>query len=294
MRQLDGLPAAPRYVIPAACHSGDGMRVTIVERFCEGKFRDERNEDAIFEGPHTLAVVDGSTAAGPIAGESGGRVAASVVCRVLEALPADASVNDFAAQATAELAALGARHGVPAPFAAVAVLSLARREIWRIGDCPFAIDGVWSIADHFPHERAYFAFRRMMMRGYRDLGRHGEGAPALARVTADWLAMTRQWLNAEDHPIAFGALGGRLPPSRFVEVYPVPAGARTVTIASDGAIVSPRGQVGPVGVADMLAQIADLRVRDPQCLELFDYWRGFLDGAAYLDDTTLLTVAIEE
>ena len=268
------------------------MQVRIMERFCEGKYRNDRNEDAVVANERFVAVVDGSTAAGPIAGEPGGRVAARLVCGVLESLPAEADVGCFAALATEALRAVGVEHGVPAPFAAASVLSLERREIWRIGDCPFAIDGAWSIPDHFPHEQAYFAFRRMILRGYRDLGRPGQSAGSLALVTRDWLEMTRHWLNAEDHPMSFGALGGRLPPSRFVEVLPIERGVREITLASDGAIVSPAGQRGPQDVADMLCQIAELQARDPECLTLFDYWRGFLEGAAYLDDTTLVRLAI--
>ncbi len=270
------------------------MRAEIIERFCEGKFRDDRNEDAVVANACFVAVVDGSTAAGAIAGEPGGRLAARLVCDVLERLPAEADAGRFVGEATAALHAAGLRHGVPAPFAAVAVLSLARREIWRIGDCPFAIGGAWRIADHFPHEQAYFAFRRMILRGYRDLGRPHAAAETLAGVTRDWLEMTRHWLNADDHPMSFGALGGRLPPARFVEVLDVRRDVREITLASDGAVVSPAGQRGPGDVADMLAQISALKARDPDCLSLYDYWRGFPEGAAYLDDTTLVRLAISE
>lgn len=63
---------------------------------------------------------------------------------------------------------------------------------------------------------------------------------------------------------------------------------REIALASDGAVASAAGQCGPASVTQMLSRITDLKAQDPRCLQRFDYWRGFLDGAAYLDDTTML------
>lgn len=270
------------------------MTPQVIDSFCQGKFLDDRNEDRLFVGPHHVAVIDGSSAAMPIDGRAGGIVAAELVVRVLESLAPDATIDQFEAVARNELAELGRRHSTPAPYAAAAVVSLYHQQIWRIGDCPFAIDGDWNIPPHNPHERAFFQFRQMMASGYRletgDAALSQRLTAGIATATRDWLAMTKSWVNATADPFAFAALDERIAPARFREIHALPAGWRRITLASDGAVVSPRGQRGPANLADMMDQIGRLEACDPLCLEAFPYWRGFLDGATYLDDVTMLAI----
>jgi hypothetical protein len=114
----------------------------------------------------------------------------------------------------------------------------------------------------------------------------------LSAVTRDWLAMTKKWVNADNDHFGFAALDERKPPAEFLEVFNVPPHARSLTLASDGAVVSPNGQRGPEGIADMLAAIAAVKTADPYCLDLFPYWRGFLPGANLLDDTSLVRIEV--
>lgn len=187
---------------------------------------------------------------------------------------------------------IAAGYGTVSPYAAVVVYAQARGEVWRIGDCPFAIDGIWNIPDFNPHERVFFAFRRMMKRGYGKEGHASINADALSDVVRDWLSMTKCWVNAGDDPFAFGALDERSPPERFLEVFPVPELARSIALASDGAVVSREGQRGPRDVGEMLQRIRALKYEDPSCVELFPYWRGFLERSHYLDDTSLLRLQL--
>lgn len=265
------------------------MAIEIVEAFCEGKFRDERNEDRIFTSPGHLAVIDGSSAAQPIRGRAGGIVAAEAITDVLRTLPADATIEGFAGAATDALRGIAAACGAASPYAAAVVYSAYHREIWRIGDCPFALDKIWNIPLHNPHETAFFSFRRMLAWGRASMNGSSvrdEGLPK--EIVSDWLAMTKNWVNCQDNPFSFAALDERAPPARFLEVFSVAEEVREITLASDGAVVSAEGQHGPASVTEMLSQIADLKARDPLCLQRFDYWRGFLEGTAHLDDTTML------
>ncbi|MBT3069473.1 hypothetical protein KKP04_01130 [Rhodomicrobium sp. Az07] len=273
------------------------MQARIIETFCEGKFCDARNEDRVFAGERHIAVVDGSSAAQPIAGRPGGIAAAEVIVDVLASLPSGATVDTFERSAQRALADLARAHAVASPYAATVVLSLERGEIWRIGDCPFAVDGVWNIPEHNPHERAFFNFRRMMVSGYARA--HGDrpaspgvSANNLEAITRDWLAMTKHWVNADSDAFGFAALDERPAPDRFKEVFPLPRDARTIILASDGAVVSRQGQSGPRDVSAMLEEIEAVRIADPLCLDVFPYWRRFLDGARFLDDTSFIAVEL--
>lgn len=270
------------------------MSHRVIEAFCEGKYRDDRNEDRMYTGPHHAAVVDGSSAAAPIAGRPGGIAAAEAIVGILDLLAPDATIDEFECAAQSELARLARDHATPSPYAAAVVLSPARREIWRIGDCPFAVDGRWNIPQHNPHEQTFFRFRQMMASGYAidGAGQPERLATRIAEVTRDWLGMTKGWVNADDHPFAFAALDELPAPTRFREVFPLGDGASRVMLASDGAVVSCSGQRGPESVAEMLDQIDRVRRNDPHCLDVFPYWRGFLGGASYLDDVTLLAIAL--
>jgi hypothetical protein len=272
------------------------MTFTIFERFCEGKFRDQRNEDRVHVGQHFVAVIDGSSAAQPLGGRAGGIVAAEVVDEVLSGLSPEASIVEFADTTREAFALVAASHKTMSPYAAAVVWSRRRAEIWRIGDCPFALDGRWNIQDLFPHERAFFTFRRMMLAGYSANRRKAGEEPGqgLATATADCLAMNKQWVNAGDEAFAYGMLDEQPVPARFLEVFPVPATTREIMLASDGAVVSVDGQRGPRNVAEMLAGIAAVKREDPNCVERFLYWRGFLAGATHLDDTTLVRIALRK
>jgi hypothetical protein len=277
---------------------GAALKAQIIEQFCQGKVCEERNEDRVFTGPHHIAVVDGSSAAHPINGRAGGIVAAETVLDVLGGLDARATIDDFEAATNGALSMIARQSGVASPYAAAVVLSLERQEIWRIGDCPFAIDNDWNIPEHNPHERGFFVFRQMMAAGYQAMdgcARNKDPDARIAAVTRDWLAMTKHWVNAGvDESFAFAALDERPAPSRFKEVYPLRNVVRSVILASDGAVVSRTGQTGPRNVAAMMEEIAAVRARDPSCVALFPYWRGFLPGARFLDDTTFVSIAIEQ
>ncbi len=271
------------------------MRAQIIEHFCEGKFCDARNEDRVFISDRHIAVIDGSSASQPIGGRAGGIVAAETIAGVLALLPVDATIHHFTVAASEALAAVTRQAGaLESPYAAAVVLSLDRSEIWRIGDCPFAIDGHWNIPEHNPHERTFFRFRQMMLSGSRHI--LGRGLPSadehLGAITRDWLTMTKGWVNSATDDFAFAALDAHPPPPHFLEIFPVPPGTRSIVLASDGAVVSAEGQRGPSSVADMTAQISAAKSADSSCLHAFPYWRGFLDGSQFLDDTTFLALSL--
>jgi hypothetical protein len=155
------------------------MAPKIIQSFSEGKFRDDRNEDRIFIGEHFAAVIDGSSATNPIAGRAGGIIAAQLIARVLEELGPTSMIDDFVTAATTALKGVAKDYSVASPFAATVMYSFHRREMWRVGDCPFSIDGVWNIPDYNPHEQAFFSFRSMMLEGYSNMRSAGAFSPEL-------------------------------------------------------------------------------------------------------------------
>lgn len=262
-------------------------------RFCEGKFQDLRNEDALWVGEHFAVVADGSTAAGPVNGVAGGIVASRAVVRAVQMLQPDAEMADFVTCANACIIedAGGSSALTPLPFAAAAVYSRTRRQIWRVGDIAFAVDDRVNIPPLFPHEVDMYAARRaalddarMLTQAARDLVSYNATHPFVTKVG--------EWVNRPGHRYNHGMLNGQPVPQQFQEGFEVDETARVLILCSDGALVSPQGQRLPFTLEEMIKSGHAALAADPECVKVFPYWRRKQDGAVALDDRTWLKLDI--
>ena len=139
------------------------MRWSVVEEFVEGKATDRACEDLIVVTSSFAAVIDGATDATGMLydGKGGGLVAAETLASAIEALDPNANAREFADELTTRLQTLarGAddQDSVSAhwPSASLVCLSFARREVWRIGDCSFLVDGKPHIGTKRVNDAAY-------------------------------------------------------------------------------------------------------------------------------------------
>lgn len=131
---------------PAAC------MVRIAEKFQKGKRSDALCEDVAVECEGYVAVIDGATPKGKLrwGGKTSGRMAAETIAGAVESLRPDARCGDFVDAATNAVMKVYASTGrtdvvraVPCErlCAAAVVYSVARRQVWMVGDCQFMING---------------------------------------------------------------------------------------------------------------------------------------------------------
>ena len=116
--------------------------IHVIESFtCPKTGIAEKNEDMLYVGEHFVAVVDGSTSQGIITGKSEGRLTAELIVGALDRLPYDSDGASAVAFLQNELADyLKGKENID--LGAVAVIySIARKEIWLVGDCQCAING---------------------------------------------------------------------------------------------------------------------------------------------------------
>ncbi len=129
--------------------------VTVTESYLKGKKSPAANEDGIVVTPDYIAVIDGATSKSDFSldGKKSGRLAMEIICDAIRTLPSDATMPEAIDLITGAIAGFYTTHGLTeeireAPnkrFVANGVIySIARREIWQIGDCQLRFADVYS------------------------------------------------------------------------------------------------------------------------------------------------------
>jgi len=270
-----------------------GANLVIVESTCRPRVIGEPSADRLLSGPSFIGVVDGSTLKPWESPQrAGGGEIASVVAQTLESLPASTSAREAVNCLTAAVHSLWADTTEPVnqrPCATFAVLAVARRELWRVGDAWLLVDGQ-SVAPERSIEQAVALERADLLRerlggGARldDLLRGDPGrATILPRLSE--LSLLR---NAADS-YTFGAVDGSTIPDAYVEVIALPANAHEVVIASDG---YPRVAAT---LAETEAALRDRVTRDPLMIEEPPTTKGVMPGADSFDDRSFIRVRLPE
>lgn len=224
----------------------------IIEQFLAGKSgNDDINEDRIAVTDHFIGLFDGATNRGgsTLGGKTLGRFASETIAMALNDLPHDIDARaaiDFLsetlrtrAHAQAEAEGRDFTQDWSAPAAAALMYSKTRREIWRVADSTFIVDGDAPNMRFFAQERTWCDLRRawlqaQMVRGLSE-------ADLIANDTS-WDVITpligalKVFANSDHamaHPYGFGVINGSHVPDRYVEVFDAD-GAREIVFASDG------------------------------------------------------------
>lgn len=266
----------------------------VVEQFTCGKYADPlRNEDVLFVGEHFVAVVDGATAKSdaPWDGMPSGRFASQVLARSLTRLAGDATQDDAVDHLTAvlhrehvsrNLVETVTRDPVRRPTAAVVLYSRARREIWRVGDCPVLVDGTpWpaekSVDELTAAARAYVLQAETRKgRSIAELVAHDVGREAIAP-----LLRYQGWFQNEPERGEWGhcVIDGLPVPRWGRERLACTAGAEIV-LASDG-----YPELAPT-LAATEALLQDALREDPLCVARLRSTKGVYPGQVSFDDRT--------
>lgn len=269
----------------------------VIEQLVRGKHPDQALcEDAIAVTSTHAAIFDGAGRSGiDVDGVSGARFAAQTLAGAMEGLPGEASAVEARDHLTTELERsltrrVGRVNAHERPAAVGVVFSAPRREIWRVGDPHFALDGEMHLGS-LSIGPASAQFRALYLQLLLLAGEADRSSLILNDPTAQLLTpiLDRIYLlrNSEgDSGWEFGAFDGSQIPRRFLEVTPVPSGAREVVLTSDG-------YPEPSPTLEMAERtIGDLLRDDPLCIGAFRAEKGLRDGVRSFDDRAYLRLAV--
>ena len=180
-------------------------------------------------------------------GQTGGRWAALKIADELSRLAPETTLGDAEQRLTARLASEQAElhanwDDLPPAGATLVCFSRARREIWRIGDGHFALDGITHLGAMQIDEIAlavrwaYVECRRQSGMSDDDIaddpGQRGAQPGSLVRPLVE---RQHHFANSpKPHPLAYAVLNGHPVPVHLRELTQVPADVREVLMSSDG------------------------------------------------------------
>lgn len=277
-------------------------RVTVVERFIEGK--DPRSglcEDAIHIDENFAAVIDGATTTRIVFedGRTPGRVASEILIPALGRLQPDLDASAAIEALDTTIAEWyrsaglyqAARLDVQKRVTASAVIfSLARREIWMIGDCQALVD-----AEHLTNEKRTDSLTEEV-RAYVIESELAQGATVedlikddTGRMVIDDLIRRQRMFQNRGlgSPYDYFVLDGFLPSPPPVVVHRIPDDARTVVLASDGY---------PELHASLQATesaLRDILHDDPLLYRRWKSTKGFYPGNRSFDDRAYVRMRLE-
>ncbi|MFF9025163.1 hypothetical protein [Streptomyces eurythermus] len=253
-------------------------------------------EDGIVVTPHHAAVIDGATdkSCMHFEGVSGGQFAMQACAQAIANLAPDADASTAVQRLTETL-----RSRLPdklsisdRPSAVVAIYSAQRREIWRVGDVSIWYDGMSPRGGAHQNRVDFYAsgVRAAVLTAELISGRTVEELRGEDYGRAAILPLlVRQGVfanNPDAGEWAYGAINGNPVPESLVETYPIPEGARTVILASDGyPLVLPT-------LDETEKQLHDLLREDPLCIGPLKGTKGVRPGAESYDDRSYLRLAV--
>lgn len=216
------------------------MGLEVVEQFVQSRSGIASEcEDEIVVTSDFAFVIDGATAktSESFGGLTGGRAAALAIAQVVRRLGAQATLRDACEEFRRAVAELGGRAdaGSGALAAVFVGYSVARREVWRVGDCQ------WCGAEevHGAEKRVdaiAAAARRALLHGLLLGASTVEGLREEDPGREMILPLLREqhrFANRDEHQFGYGVVDGGSIPQRFLETWST-SETRELTLASDG------------------------------------------------------------
>jgi len=219
---------------PTSLVTNGSAPAELVEAFVSGKSSTAPSEDIIVVTGSHLAVIDGMSS--PLRREDSagsGRAFALKAAEVIAALPASIEAREAIELISRAQAEISTDHAGPTG-AVAAIISLERREVWRVGDIHIAVGD-----QHYPAQKdvdtalAWFraAINAAQLATGIPLDQIVRNDPGL--LAASELLRLQPALANADTPFGYGVLNGRPVPARYIEVRPIPDHLEVI-LASDG------------------------------------------------------------
>jgi hypothetical protein len=268
--------------------------IAVAESFVIGKApRASSCQDAIEVTDRHAAVIDGTTTVDPCTccGSSAGGRAAAVVANAVRDLPADAALATFLKRAEEELvlATRGLPCGGQGWSASAAVFSAVRREVWVVGDVGVAIDGRFAAhrkaIDEVSARARAAVLRAASLDGVPDrtLLAEDPGRRAILPLLRAQQSFRNRTAAGE---LAYAVLAPERTPLELCTVDDVPAGARTLVLATDGYPAIRRD------LAATESHLQELLDADPLCCRINVQTKGVRPGNRSFDDRAYLRLSL--
>ncbi len=267
----------------------------VIEKFCASKTNvQEECEDILVVCEKYIAVIDGATSKtnNTYEGKTGGKIAAELIASYLEGglIDSDMDYKTATCRIQVELQEYAYKHqleerGIHLCASAV-IYSIAKRQIWAVGDCQFMLNGehhtFYKKVDTILSESRSLAIHMLLQSGYteEDLMRKD-----LAReLILGELKMQQHLENREDEYgySVFSSQGS----VKNIYVTDVPPGSEIV-LASDG-------------YPELFATLSESEARldelvrlDPLCYKIFKSTKGLMKDCKHFDDRCYIRFRVE-
>lgn len=266
------------------------MQVTHLEAFSLGKAEDGYSEDRLVRTAHHFGVLDGSR--GPAYG--GADVITSIMDdavammeRVAPDISLEALVEAFSHLVEARKSEARKSHACFGDLRRTGgfvfcLYSVHHREIWRVGDCKFRLQGVTN-AKFWRTEELCAEARAMMIRSMQHDGLAAAeimAHPEYDRLIAAQLSCESNYLNRQGDDASFGAIIGTDVPDCFIERYPAKPGRLVITSDGYPALFD--------RLEESEAHLARLLAEDPLCIGVNLQCKGMGPGRLSFDDRSYI------
>lgn len=268
----------------------------ILEQFILSKVGDmDSCEDRIHISENFIAVFDGVTskAENIPAGLKPGGIIAQELSSGLHQLESGASCSEsltFLSDIVSSFLRENIELREYRPAAAAIIFSIERRELWQVGDCKYAYDGIdfdsdSEIDSHAASVRA--AYNRALLisgKNIDDLKSNDEGRSLIMPL----LKMQHLFLNrVGEHPFGYSCFNGEEIPGELQVIHKIPKSTKELTLASDG---YPKLMSNLAKTEDYLQEILNT---DPLCISEHIATKGFKVGQVSFDDRAYVRIGLK-
>ncbi|BAY22004.1 hypothetical protein NIES2100_17670 [Calothrix sp. NIES-2100] len=269
---------------------------TVVESLSRSKYGEPtQGDDRLVITQHFVAVLDGATdtSGASYNGLSPGSFVAEIGAQALESLAPNSNATEAIeqlTQAVKQSLEIVKSDKIPifAPCFAIIIFSNARREIWRVGDCQYLLDG----KGHNPLSKVdevTTQLRSLIVHSYLAQGK--TIAELLQNDPSQNFLISIYRLqaflsNSPTEPFGYGVINGDQVPKKYIEVIKIPEQVKSVVLASDG---YPDLRTTLTQSETILSEII---AKDPLFYDLYLGQRGLAPGRESFDDRTYVSLEL--
>jgi ribosomal protein L37AE/L43A len=271
---------------------------TVVESLSRSKYGEpELGDDRLVITSNFVAVLDGATEASGARynGLSSGQFVVKIGAQALESLAPDSHATIAVEKITqvvreALLEVKPDKNPNHTPCFAIVVFSAARREIWRVGDCQYLLDGE-AYNPIIQVDQITSQLRSLIVRSHLAQGKTIEDLlkdDPSQNLLVPFYRLQTALRNHPEEPFGYAAIDGTRVPERYLEVIKIPEQVKSIVLASDG-------------YPDLRATLTDsetvltkILTQDPLCYSLYLGQRGLAPGRESFDDRTYVRLELHD
>ncbi|MCP6758953.1 MAG: hypothetical protein NHB32_09345 [Fischerella sp. CENA71] len=271
---------------------------TVVESFNRSKYGDPNlGDDRLIITSNFVAVLDGATDASGASynGLSSGRFVAEIGAKALSSLAPDINATEAVekiTQAVKEslLQVKPDKNPNHTPCFAIVVFSAKRREIWRVGDCQYLLDGE-GYNPTIQVDQITSQLRSLIVHSHIAQGKTIEDLlkdDPSQNLLVPVYKLQSVLRNHPEENFGYGAIDGTKVPERYLEIIKIPQQVKSIVLASDG-------------YPDLRATLTDsetvltkILTQDPLCYNLYLAQRGLAPGRESFDDRTYVRLELHD